>query len=113
MDFISNIPFSVLVNGSATPFFTSARGLRQGCPLSPLLFLLVMEGCNRIILEEHKRGRLKGIKITDNCILTHLLFVDDVLVFLSGSVGDITSIRNIFSLFANAMGILVNKRNRL
>lgn len=106
---ISNIPFNVLVSGSATPFFTSARGLRQGCPLSPLLFLLVMEGFSRIISEDHRWGRLKGINIVENCILRDLLFVDNVLVFLSGSVGDITSIRNIFSLFQKATGMLINE----
>jgi hypothetical protein len=53
---ITNISFSVLVNGAASPFFHSERGLRQGCPLSPLLFLLIMEGLNRFIKEEHNRG---------------------------------------------------------
>lgn len=58
MSYITNIPFSVLVNGSASPFFYLERGLRQGCPLSPLFFLLVMEGLSRLIKEEHKSGRL-------------------------------------------------------
>lgn len=58
-----------------------------------------MEGLGWIIMEEHRRGRIIGIKIIDDCMLTHLIFVDDVLIFLNGSVGDITSIRDIFSLF--------------
>jgi len=86
MGCITNIPFSVLVNGSASPFFISTRGLRQGCPLSPLLFLLIMEGLSQIIIEDHRRGRLNGINITDDCTITHLLFVDEVLVFLNGSI---------------------------
>eukprot|EP00253_Pinus_taeda_P035638 PITA_35638 len=86
MSCITNIPFSVLVNGSASPFFLSERGLRQGYPLSLLLFLLAMERLSRMIKDEHRRGRLQGIKITDDCRLTHLLFVDDVLIFLNGSI---------------------------
>eukprot|EP00253_Pinus_taeda_P012118 PITA_12118 len=46
---ITSPSFSILINGSASPFFHSKRGLRQGCPLSPLLFLLVMEGLSRLM----------------------------------------------------------------
>lgn len=60
MSYITNIPFSVLVNGSASPFFFSERGSQQGCLLSPLLFLLVKEGLSRLIKDEHRRGILQG-----------------------------------------------------
>jgi len=108
MCYITNISFSVLVNGAASPLFHSKRGLRQGFPLSPLLFLLIMDVLSRLIKEEHNRGRLQGIKITDRCILTHLLFVDDVLIFLHGGTGDLTIMKNTFSLFQTAIGMIVN-----
>jgi len=52
MSFISTASFSVLLNGSTSHFFHAERGLRQGCPLSPLLFLIVMEGLSRLIAHE-------------------------------------------------------------
>lgn len=109
MSYVSNISYNVLVNGSASPFFLLERGLRQGFPLSPLLFLHVMEGFSRKIKEEHKGGRLQGIEITDDCRLTHLLFVDDLVIFLNGSIGDLTSIISIFSLFMSTTAMELNE----
>eukprot|EP00253_Pinus_taeda_P020282 PITA_20282 len=85
---ITTPTFSVLINGSASHFFHSKRGLRQGCPLSPLLFLIVMDGLNRLIASAKRDGDLCGLKISDDCFLTHLLFVDDVIIFLDGSIRD-------------------------
>lgn len=108
MTCISDVPYNVLLNGSPTPFFTAERGLWQGCPLSPLLFLLIMEGLSRLIAAEHRRGRLRGIKITDNCFLTHLLFVDDVLIFLNGSMADSSTLHQVFELFQKETGMVIN-----
>ena len=69
------------MNGSPSGFFKSSRGLRQGCPLSPLLFLLIIEGLSRSISLAKERGVIKGVIIAGNLSLTHLLFVDDVLIF--------------------------------
>lgn len=64
---ITNVSFSVLVNGATSAFFSSERGIRHGCPLSPLLFLLVMEGLSRLIKDMHHRGRHFGIRIMEDC----------------------------------------------
>lgn len=108
MSCITEVSYSILLNGSPTPFFTAERGLRQGCPLSPLLFLLIMEGLSRLIGTRHRRGRITGIKITENCSLTHLLFVDDVLIFLNGSLADSSSLQYVFDLFQMATGMIIN-----
>eukprot|EP00253_Pinus_taeda_P034809 PITA_34809 len=108
MSCITDVTYSVLLNGEATPFFTSERGLRQGCPLSPLLFLLIMEGLSRIISSARGRHHLTGIKIVDNLFLNHLLFVDDILIFLNGSIGDSTALHGSILLFQQTTGMLIN-----
>ena len=52
MSSLTSVSFSVLINGVESPFFRSRRGLRKGCPLAPMLFLIVVEGLGRALLEE-------------------------------------------------------------
>ena len=61
---ISTMSFAVLINGAASPFFHAGMGLRQGCPLSPLLFLLVAEGLSRFILASKAEGTFRGTAIS-------------------------------------------------
>jgi len=108
MSCITTVSFSVLINGAASPFFHAERGLRQGCPLSPLLFLLVAEGLSRAILEAKALGRFKGIQVAPNLYITHLLFVDDVLIFCSGTRGESKILRDMLDLFSKATGMDIN-----
>lgn len=110
MSCITDVSYSVLLNGAPTPFFLAERGLRQGCPFSPLLFLLMMEGLSSLIGAEHRRGKIMGIKIMENCFLSHLLFVDDVLIFLNDNIGDTLALQYVFDLFQKATGMIINVR---
>ncbi|XP_059658319.1 uncharacterized protein LOC132304581 [Cornus florida] len=60
---ISSARFSVLMNGAPTDFFSSSRGLRQGEPLSPFLFLFVMEALSRLLKKAVKLGFLRGFQV--------------------------------------------------
>jgi hypothetical protein len=86
MGCVSSATFSVLVNGEASPFFHSGRGLRQGCPLSPLLFILVMEGLSLLLKLGQSQGNLTGVKVSRLIKILHLLFVDDVLILTNDSI---------------------------
>jgi len=105
---ITTPSYSLLINWSASPFFHAERGLRQGCPLSPLLFLLVMECLSRLIYHEKQNGRVSGLKITNQCYLTHLMFVDDVIIFLDGSIRYSITLDRILASFYRATGMLAN-----
>jgi len=108
MGCITNVSFAVLVNGAASSFFNSQRGLRQGCPLSPLLFLLVAEGLSRLIHKARNEGKVKGIEVAINLYITHLLFVDDILIFTNGSQNELKEFKCIFDLFIKATGMQIN-----
>eukprot|EP00253_Pinus_taeda_P021761 PITA_21761 len=108
MGCIANVSFVVLTNGATSPFFKSQRGLRQGCPLSPLLFLLMAEGLNRLIHKAKRTDKIKGIEVAINLYITHLLFVDDILIFSNGSFNELKEFKNIFDLFVKATGMQTN-----
>lgn len=104
----TTMSFVVLVNGVRSPFFNPECGLHQGCPLSPYLFLFVMDGLSRAILDAITSHRFKGIHCGRNGKLTHLLFVDDVLIFYQCQGIDGKVLKEILDLFCDATGMVVN-----
>ena len=105
---LNSTTIALFINGSTSAFFTSSRGLRKGSPSSPLLFLLVAEGHSRLVSSVRKNGREKSIKIGRNCLLPHLLFLDDVFLFGNGSCRDAQWYKEILDLYMHATGIEVN-----
>ncbi len=86
---ISTARFSVLINGTPCGFFASSHGLRQGDPLSLLLFILVMEALSRLLSQVREGGFISGYDIsqTNFLLISHLLFADDTLI-LCGADSD-------------------------
>ena len=82
---ITTASFFVIVNGSPTEFFNSSKGLRQGDPLSPYLFVLGMEVFLILVDKAAVEGLISGYKFMDRSgeevQVTHLLFANDTLVF--------------------------------
>ena len=60
---ISTVKFSILINGCPSDFFGSSRGLRQGDPLSPFLFDIVMEALSRMLVAATATGQFLGFTI--------------------------------------------------
>jgi hypothetical protein len=77
---VTSANFAVLINGEATDYFKVWRGLRQGCPLSPYWFIMIMEGLNLMLSKSSADHSISGIKITKLLKIVHLMFVDNVLV---------------------------------
>ncbi|XP_024630075.1 uncharacterized protein [Medicago truncatula] len=100
---------SVLVNGKAVGFFTCSHGVRQGDPLSPLLFCLVEEVLSRALSMAATDGQLipmsycRGVSFP-----THILYADDVLIFCTGTKRNIRRLIKIFSQYSEVSGQLIN-----
>jgi hypothetical protein len=82
---VTSVSFIVLINGATSNFFKSYKGLRQGFPLSPFLFLLVAYGLSKALDDAKKKRTIKGISIGRWERLTHLLFVNDEVLFCFSS----------------------------
>ena len=80
MSSLTSVSFSVLINGVASSFFWSRRGLRQGCPLAPLLFLVVAEGLSRALLSAKNHGFFRGVSFGNEISLTHVHFLLMILL---------------------------------
>ena len=82
MQCISTVSYSVIINSEAYGCITPTRGLRQGDPLSPRLFLLCTEGLLTLIHQAARNQALNGVSICRGCSpITHLLFSDNSLLF--------------------------------
>lgn len=100
---ISDVNYSVVLNGALEGYFSTSAGLRQGCPLSPYLFCLVMDAFSNLL---ESRG-FRGI-VFDQYSLTHLLYADDVLIFGEATEENCNILVNILQDFADTTGLQVN-----
>jgi hypothetical protein len=105
---ISRVRFSILVNGSPEGFFDSSRGIWQRDPLSPLLFVFVMEALSRMLSAGINDGLLEGFKVGNVTVSHLLLFADDTLNFYKDNPDQLAYLRGIFLLFEAASGLKVN-----
>jgi hypothetical protein len=108
MSCVVSTSFSVLINGEATEFFKSGRGLRQGCPLSPLLFILVMEGLSLLLKDSQREGKLTGIKVSRTIKILHILFVDDVIIMTNATMQEWWEIDKVLKFFLLTSGLKIN-----
>jgi hypothetical protein len=101
----------MLINGKPTSFFKSTMGLRQGFPLSPLLFVLVIEGLSRTIQEKVRDRKIEGVPMARGLSINHLMFVDDVILFGNGSIFEWEVFKEVLDLFCRATWMEFNPQN--
>ena len=104
--FYHNTESCILNNGWSSDFFKLERGVRQGCPLSPYLFIL----CVEILAETMRKNKnIKGISI-DGQEIKISQYADDTTLILDGSSVSFTTALQILNLFSEISGLRLNNR---
>ncbi|XP_071909727.1 uncharacterized protein [Coffea arabica] len=101
--------FSVLINRMPRGFFPTLRGLRQGNPLSPSLFILGAEVLSRLLNQLQLHPRFCGFKVHRACPpITHLGFMDDILIFSSASALSLKLLMETLARYESVSGQRIN-----
>ena len=109
---ISTTRFSILVNGSSIGFFQSSRGLRQGDPPSPYLFVLVMEALSILLRKVGEGHFILGFKVggkrKKEVEISHLLFADDTQLFCEPCSDQLIYLSWVLFWFETFSGLKIN-----
>lgn len=105
---ITTVNFVVMINGLLSRLFWASRELRQGCDLSPLLFLLVMDFLSRLVENTGERGHIHNIDISSYNPITHLIFVDDLLFEGAAKFDEWSCVHSLMSTFSVTSGLDIN-----
>ena len=108
MNCISQVQFAINVNGQQGDWFRGKRGLKQGDPLSPLLFVMSMDYLSRLF--KHASSQ-PGFGYHPHCkkmALTHLMFADDLIIFCKAEPTSIQLLMNAFNTFTRSTGLKAN-----
>jgi len=102
---ISSPEFAVLVNAEPSHLFSSQRGLRHDCPLSPYLFVIAINELSIRLQENLQSNNLTGVSLGTGCPAIHsLLFADDLILCGKASIQEAQQIKSILYDFCNESG---------
>ena len=104
-DLYFTVSYSFNLNGQKVRCVKPSRGIRQGDPLSPYLFIICTEGLSNLLKKAVERKHLTGIKICkDSPMVSHLFFADDSLLYCKASKQEAQKINEIIQLYGQATG---------
>lgn len=100
MNYITSMSISILLNGSAMEPFNPLRGIKQGNPLSPYIFILCMEFLGHLIEKKCSEGSWCPLKASrGNVGISHLFFIDDLILFAKVNNKACEAISNVLQKF--------------
>ncbi|XP_060968504.1 uncharacterized protein LOC133036050 [Cannabis sativa] len=107
---VTSVKFSVLLNGAPLKAFCPGRGLRQGDPLSPYLFILCSEVLSKLVCRAETKGEITGIKIGKNSMpLSHTFYADDALFFCKATHAESQNLLRCLETYEHWSGQKISK----
>lgn len=106
---VSTVSYDFCFNGMSIGPVVPRRGLRQGDPLSPYLFLFCVEGLSNALDTAAADGQINGCQVSQNApVVTHLLFVDDNFLFFKDNRDEVLRVKSMLSCYADQSGQAIN-----
>ena len=106
---ISTPKISILINGTPEGFFNISKGIRQGDPISPFLFIIMAEAFGRAVQEAQLVGNIKGVKVTNEVEnTTHQQFADDTILAGISNLQKAKHFQQILDTYSKASGQMIN-----
>lgn len=101
--------YSIALNGELQGFFPGKKGLRQGDPISSLLFVIAMDILSKMLDKGAIEGRFGIHPECEAPLITHLSFAYDMLIFFDGTADSLTGILQILEEFRQISGLKINR----
>ncbi|KAL4332523.1 hypothetical protein GQ457_07G000070 [Hibiscus cannabinus] len=106
---VTTVSFCLKINGEISDFFRPSRGLRQGDPLSPYLFLFCTQGLSAMLLKDQREGRIRGVRASQKGPrINHLLYADDCLLFIKNSEKEARRLKEVLTVYEASSGQKIN-----
>lgn len=108
---ICNIKYRICVNGFFSKEFQSTRGVRQGDPLSPLLFIIAQQILAFNLAKHQQEGVIKPYKMGRNITpISHLFYADDMLLFTNGRLRSLRGVKQLMQNMRSRRGSKLTSR---
>lgn len=109
MDCVTSGSYSFIINGGVYGSVTPSRGLRQGDPLSPYLFIMVADAFSRLLRKAVNKKLAHGARASHSGpVISHLFFADDSLLFTRANQKECSTIVDLLNVYEAASGQKIN-----